>query len=67
MVSEGMAEESGDQTNSVLGLLEDGIDVVVGLPDPRDSLVVVAEALLEDELELDEHDGLGGLLVNLGA
>lgn len=50
----------------VLGLLENRIDIIVRLPHPRDALVVVAEAILEDELELDEHNRLGRLFVDLG-
>lgn len=54
-------------TYSLFCLLEDRVDIIIGFPHPRDTLVVVAEALLKDELELDEHDGFGGLLVDLGA
>jgi hypothetical protein len=51
----------------LLSLLEDGINVVFGLPHPRYTLIVIAELILEQQLELDKHDALGRLLVNLGA
>jgi hypothetical protein len=54
-------------THGILGLLEDHVDIIVGLPEPGNALVVVAESTLEDQLELDEHDGLGRLLVDLSS
>lgn len=54
-------------TYRLLGLLEDGIDIIIRLPHARHSLVVVAELIFKQQLELDEHDRLGRLLVNLGA
>lgn len=51
----------------VFCLPESLVDVVLGLPDSRDTVLVVPEAFLECGPQLAEQDGVGRLLVDLCA
>lgn len=54
-------------TDLLLRVAECTIDIIVRPPDPRDTVLVVPEALLEVCPELAKEDGVRGLFLDLGA
>ena len=55
------------RTHLIPGLLESTINVILGCPHSRNSLVVVPEALFKAGAQLREEALISGLLVDLGA
>lgn len=53
-------------THLIPCLSENAINIIVRLPDPWHTLIIVPEAILKDATKLDGEHGIGRLLVYLG-
>jgi hypothetical protein len=60
-----MSRKNAKDTHSILRLLECAVDVIIGLPNTRYTLLVIPKPLLKMTPKLAQEDSVGGLLINL--